>query len=73
MLLPGRAKKVTIHLNDHTTAHDDFLYREIFAFLFARGIAGATLTRAQAGFGADHRTHAAGAADQAVTASRSGR
>jgi PII-like signaling protein len=62
MLVPGPAKKVTIHLNDDTTAHDNFLYREIFAFLLARDVAGATLTRAHAGFGAHHRTHAAGAA-----------
>jgi uncharacterized protein len=62
MLVPGPAKKVTIHLNDDTTAHDDFLYREIFAFLLDRGVAGATLTRAHAGFGAHHRTHTAGAA-----------
>jgi PII-like signaling protein len=62
MLARGPAKKVTIHLNDDTAAHDDFLYREIFAFLLNRGVAGATLTRAHAGFGAHHRTHAAGAA-----------
>lgn len=61
MLTPGPAKKVTIHLNDDTTAQDDFLYREIFAFLFARGVAGATLTRAHQGFGAHHRAHTAGA------------
>jgi len=62
MLLPGPAKKVTIHLNDDTTAGADFLYREIFSFLLDRGVAGATLTRAQAGFGTHHRTHAVGAA-----------
>jgi uncharacterized protein len=65
MLVAGPAKKVTIHLNDDTTAHDDFLYREIFTFLLERGVAGATLTRAQAGFGAHHRAHAAGAAGAA--------
>ena len=62
MLVPRLAKKVTIHLNDDTTARDDFLYREIFVFLLNRGVAGATLTRGQAGFGAHHRTHVAGAA-----------
>jgi hypothetical protein len=62
MLLPGPAKKVTIHLNDDTTADDDFLYREIFVFLLDRGVAGATLTRAHAGFGTHHRTHTVGAA-----------
>jgi len=61
MLTPGPAKKVTIHLNEDTTAHDDFLYRQIFAFLFDRGVAGATLSRAHAGFGAHHQTHTAGA------------
>ena len=57
MLQPGLAKKVTIHLNEDTAAERDFLYHEIFAFLFARGIAGATLVRPQAGFGAHHRIH----------------
>ena len=57
MLVPGPAKKVTIHLNEDTAAKRDFLYNEIFAFLFARGVAGANLVRPHAGFGSHHRVH----------------
>jgi PII-like signaling protein len=52
---------VTIHLNEDTSARSDFLYNEIFAFLYQRGVAGATLLRPQAGFGSHHRVHTAGA------------
>jgi PII-like signaling protein len=57
MLDLGPAKKVTIHLNEDTTAERDFLYNEIFSFLFARGVAGANLVRPDAGFGSHHRVH----------------
>jgi PII-like signaling protein len=57
MLGPGLAKKITIHLNEDTTAQHDFLYNEIFSFLRERGVAGATLIRPAAGFGSHHRTH----------------
>ena len=53
----GAAKKVTIHLNDDTSSGQDFLYREIFTFLFERGVAGATLLRPDASFGSRHQTH----------------
>jgi PII-like signaling protein len=59
MLKPGLAKKVTIHLNEDTSAKQDFLYNEIFAFLFEHGIAGASLIRPEAGFGSHHRVHPA--------------
>jgi hypothetical protein len=59
MLLPGPAKKVTIHLNEDTAAKRDYLYNEIFAFLFERGVAGANLLRPDAGFGSHHRVHQA--------------
>jgi uncharacterized protein len=59
MLHPGPAKKVTIHLNEDTAAKLDFLYTEIFSFLFARGVAGASLVRPHAGFGSHHRMHQA--------------
>ena len=58
MLAPGIARKVPIHLNEDTAADRDFLVREIFSFLFAQGVAGATLMRPQAGFGSHHRMHA---------------
>lgn len=57
MLQPGLAKKVTIHLNEDTAAKRDFLYNEIFSFLYQRGVAGATLIRPDAGFGSHHRIH----------------
>jgi uncharacterized protein len=60
VLAPGLATKVTIHLNEDTTARHDFLYNEIFSFLRERGVAGATLMRPAAGFGSHHRTHGAG-------------
>lgn len=57
MLAQGLAKKITIHLNEDTSARHDFLYTEIFAFLRERGVAGATLIRPAAGFGSHHRMH----------------
>jgi len=57
MLTPGLATKITIHLNEDTTARHDFLYNEIFSFLRERGVAGATLIRPAAGFGSHHRAH----------------
>ena len=57
MLTPGLAKKVTIHLNEDTSARHDFLYNEIFSFLQERGVAGATMIRPGTGFGSHHRVH----------------
>jgi hypothetical protein len=59
MLRLGPAKKVTIHLNEDTSAKLDFLYNEIFSFLYERGVAGASLIRPHAGFGSHHRVHQA--------------
>ena len=60
MLSPGPAKKVTIHLNEDTSSARDFLYTEVFNFLYGRGVAGATMIRPDEGFGSHHRIHAAG-------------
>ncbi len=57
MLTPGLAKKVTIHLNEDTSAGHDFLYNEIFSYLREHGVAGATMIRPQSGFGSHHRVH----------------
>jgi hypothetical protein len=57
VLAPGPAKKVTIHLDVDTIAHHDFLSTEILSFLFEHGVAGATVTRPEAGFGSHHRMH----------------
>lgn len=62
MLSPGPAIKVTIHLNEDTSAAHDFLFHEIFSFLYSHGVAGATLLRPQAGFGSHHHLHAEEAA-----------
>lgn len=60
MLARGPAKKVTIHLNADTSSREDFLSKEILSFLFGQGIAGATVTRPEAGFGSHHRMHSQG-------------
>ncbi len=61
MLSHGPAAKVTIHLNDDTTAEHDFLYNEILSVLLGQGVAGATVIRPEAGFGAHRRLHLHGA------------
>jgi PII-like signaling protein len=61
MLTPGAAKKVIIHLNEDTSSARDFLFEEIFRFLYENGVAGATMFRPHAGFGSHHRLHTAGA------------
>lgn len=57
MLSPGRALKVSIHLNEDTGAARDFLAPAIISFLLTHQIAGATLLRPEAGFGSHHRLH----------------
>lgn len=57
MLLPGLARKVTIHLNEDTGSENDFLSREILSLLLREGVAGATVMRPEAGFGAHKRVH----------------
>lgn len=59
MLQPGKAVKVTIYLSDGATHHGAPLYTSILDFLFYRGVAGATVIKGIAGFGADHHMHAA--------------
>jgi PII-like signaling protein len=58
MLQPGQAVKVTIYLSDGATHHGAPLYSTILDFLFYRGVAGATVLKGVAGFGADHHMHA---------------
>ena len=61
MLLPGPAQRVIIHLNEDAASKGDYLHLEIVSFLFAQGVAGATVLRGHAGFGAHHRIHIQGA------------
>jgi hypothetical protein len=63
MLQPGKAVKVTIYLSDGATHHGAPLYSSILDFLFYRGVAGATVTKGIAGFGADHHMHSANLVD----------
>ena len=62
MLTIGPALKVTIHVNADVSSRVNFLHEDILQFLLKRGVAGATLLRVQAGFGAHHRVHTQGAA-----------
>jgi PII-like signaling protein len=57
MLAKGAAKKVTIYLNEDTQHHLAPLYESILTFLMHKGVAGATATRALAGFGAHRMLH----------------
>ena len=57
MLSKGLAKKVTIYLNEDTQRHMRPLYEAVLEFLLHRGVAGATASRAMAGFGSHHVLH----------------
>ncbi len=65
MLSPGKAVKVTIYLSEGSTRHGVPVYTSILDFLFYRGVAGATVTKGIAGFGADHHMHSANLIDLA--------
>lgn len=56
-LSKGDAKKVTIYLNQDTRAHMEPLWSAILTFLRHKRIAGATMLRAQAGFGSHGELH----------------
>jgi uncharacterized protein len=57
MLPHGEAKKVTIYLNQDTRTHAQPLWSAILVFLRHKQVAGASLFRADAGFGAHHQLH----------------
>ena len=57
MLQKGTAKKVTIFINEDTQLHFASLCDSILTFLLHKGVAGATATRAMAGFGAHQVMH----------------
>jgi PII-like signaling protein len=59
MLSPGKAVKVTIYLSEGATHHGVPVYSSLLDFLFYRGVAGATVLKGIAGFGADHHMHSA--------------
>ncbi len=57
MLTKGPAKKVTIFLNEDARHHLTPLHDAILTYLLRKGVAGATSTRAFAGFGAHQTLH----------------
>jgi PII-like signaling protein len=57
VLSPGKAVKVTIYLSEGATHRGVPVYASILDFLYYRGVAGATVTKGIAGFGADHHMH----------------
>jgi PII-like signaling protein len=57
MLPKGGAKKVTIYLNQDTRAHMEPLWSAILNFLRHKHVAGASLFRADAGFGTHEKFH----------------
>lgn len=59
MLTSGKAVKVTLYLSDGAKHHGVPVYTSIMDFLFHSGIAGTTVTKGVAGFGARHRMHSA--------------
>lgn len=59
MLTTGKAVKVTLYLSDGAKHHGVPVYSSILDFLFHSGIAGATVVKGVAGFGAKHRIHSA--------------
>ena len=59
MLTSGKAVKVTVYLSDGAKHHGVPVYSAILDFLFHSGVAGATVVKGVAGFGAAHRLHSA--------------
>lgn len=59
MLRKGMAKKVTIFVNEDAQHHLGSLGGAILTLLLHKGVAGATATRAMAGFGGHHAMHTA--------------
>ncbi len=59
MLTKGPAKKICIYVSEDQQYHGNSLYAAILDYLFYRGVAGATVVRGIAGFGADHHLHTA--------------
>lgn len=57
MLPRGSARKVTIYLNQDTRAHVEPLWSSILSFLRHKHVAGATLLRADMGFGSHEQFH----------------
>jgi len=59
MLSSGKTVKVSIYLSEGATHHGVSTYSSVLDFLFFRGVAGATVLKGVAGFGANHHIHSA--------------
>ncbi len=59
MLTSGKAVKVVVYVSDGAKYHHVPVYTSILDFLFQSGVAGTTVLKGVAGFGAGHRMHAA--------------
>ena len=57
MLKAGKAFKVSIYVSEGAKHHGVPVYSSILDFLFYRGVAGATVLKGIAGFGADRHMH----------------
>jgi uncharacterized protein len=57
MLQQGPAKKVTVYVGEDIRHHGEPLYLALLNYLFYHGVAGATVSKGVAGFGADHHMH----------------
>jgi PII-like signaling protein len=59
MLTTGKATKVIVYLSDGAKHKGVPVYTDVLDFLFRKGVAGATVCKGVAGFGAGHRIHSA--------------
>jgi PII-like signaling protein len=57
MLNPGPAKKVTVYVSEDVHHRGEPLYLAVLNFLFSHRVAGATVVKGVAGFGAEHHLH----------------
>lgn len=63
-MLPGeKALNVSIYISEGSLHHGVSRYSSIIDFLFFRGVAGATVLKVVAGFGADYPLHSSGSVD----------
>jgi PII-like signaling protein len=57
MLQTGPAKKVTVYVGEDVHHRGEPLYLAVLNYLFTHRVAGATVVKGVAGFGAEHHLH----------------
>jgi uncharacterized protein len=57
MLKPGPAKRVTVYVGEDVHHGREPLYLAVLNYLFMHHVAGATVLKGVAGFGAEHHLH----------------